>query len=381
MADAVVSENAAAAKRVIVSQGEFPNMPLDQVLRLPKAIWDNFAGKGAAPLRVAMALGVTPTSGPWRNLCGTAIAYGLTEGGYAAAEINLTPLGLKIVRPTAEDDVHTGLIEAILKARIPREFLQRYNNAKFPKDLIAQNVLVDLGLPKERAGPALEILKANAELAGILADIKGEKFVFMEGTGQGLAKPLFEAEQTMGAEPPGMPADERPSPDVQTLMAKLEFGDAQPSPAEKNTREGVKRVFITHGKNQKILGQIEKIVKHGGFEPVIAKNNETAAKPVPDKVLDDMRSCQAAVIHVGADELLFDKDGNTVPRINQNVLIEIGVARAWYINKFILLVEDGVTLPSNLQGLYECRYSGDGLDMEATFKLLEAFDDFRKAAS
>jgi predicted nucleotide-binding protein len=90
-----------------------------------------------------------------------------------------------------------------------------------------------------------------------------------------------------------------------------------------------------------------------------------------------MRSCQAAVIHVSAEGILFDKDGNEVPQINQNVLIEIGVARAWYYGRFILLVEDGLVLPSNLQGLYECRYTGDGLDMEATFKLLEAFVDFR----
>ena len=66
MANTVATESAAVAKRVVVSQSEFPNLPLEQVLRLPKAIWDNFAGKGAAPLRVAMALGVTPTSGPWR---------------------------------------------------------------------------------------------------------------------------------------------------------------------------------------------------------------------------------------------------------------------------------------------------------------------------
>ena len=60
-----------------------------------------------------------------------------------------------------------------------------------------------------------------------------------------------------------------------------------------------------------------------------------------------------------------------------NVLIEIGVARAWYGRKYILLVEEGVSLPSNLQGLYECRYSGSELNMDAAFKLLEAFADFR----
>jgi predicted nucleotide-binding protein len=49
---------------------------------------------------------------------------------------------------------------------------------------------------------------------------------------------------------------------------------------------------------------------------------------------------------------------------------------ALYGRKFILLVEDGVKLPSNLQGLYECRYSGDSLDGFATMKLLKAFNEF-----
>jgi predicted nucleotide-binding protein len=362
-------------KRVQVSQSEFPNTPIDQVLRLAQGLWDNFAGKGAAPLRLAMALGVKPTSGPWRNLCGSSIAYGLTDGGYNAAEITLTPLGLKIVRPTEEGEDMAGIREAVLKPRIQREFLERYNNAKFPKDIIAQNVLVDMGLPKERAEQALAILKANAESAGVLADIKGDKFVFLEGTGTPARKAAPAITQPANDEAIDDEAVDWPSAEIVDDGASR---SAAAAPAASDpVKDEVRRVFITHGKNTKILGQIEKIVRHGGFEPVIAKNNETAAKPVPDKVLDDMRSCQAAVIHVGADSVLYDKDGNEIPVINQNVLIEIGVARAWYTRKFILLVEDGVTLPSNLQGLYECRYSGDGLDMEATFKLLEAFSDFR----
>ncbi|MBR0695600.1 hypothetical protein JQ553_20485 [Bradyrhizobium lablabi] len=62
------------------------------------------------------------------------------------------------------------------------------------------------------------------------------------------------------------------------------------------------------------------------------------------------------------------------------MLIEIGAAMALYKRNFILVVEDGVglELPSNLQGLYQCRYSGDELGMEATMKLLKAFKEFRE---
>jgi predicted nucleotide-binding protein len=136
------------------------------------------------------------------------------------------------------------------------------------------------------------------------------------------------------------------------------------------------RVFITHGKNLKILQQVKEIVAFGKFNPIVAQERETAAKPVPEKVMDDMRSCGAAVIHVSVESVLLDKDGNEHPQINGNVLIEIGAAMALYGRKFILLVEEGVKLPSNLQGLYECRYKGDELSGEATMKLLKAFNEF-----
>ena len=136
------------------------------------------------------------------------------------------------------------------------------------------------------------------------------------------------------------------------------------------------RVFITHGKNLKILEQVKELVTYGKLEPVVAMEHETSAKPVPKKVMDDMRTCRAAVIHVGAERVLHDRDGNEIRLINENVLIEIGAAMALYEDKFALLVEEGVDLPSNLQGLYECRYSGDELNMPATMKLLKAMSEF-----
>jgi predicted nucleotide-binding protein len=63
------------------------------------------------------------------------------------------------------------------------------------------------------------------------------------------------------------------------------------------------------------------------------------------------------------------------------VLIEIGAAMALYPGyKFILLVEEGLQLPSNLQGLYECRYTGGELSGGATMKLLKDFNEFKTAA-
>jgi hypothetical protein len=142
----------------------------------------------------------------------------------------------------------------------------------------------------------------------------------------------------------------------------------------KTLRRWGNRVFITQRKNKKILEQVKELVAFGKFEPVLGR--ETCAKPFPQDLMDEMRGCDTAVIHVGADGLRFEADRNQEPRIDGDVLIEIGAAMALYGHNFILLVEEGVKLPSNLQGLCECRYSGDELNMPATMKLLKAFSDF-----
>jgi len=90
-----------------------------------------------------------------------------------------------------------------------------------------------------------------------------------------------------------------------------------------------------------------------------------------------MRGCGAAIIHVDVDTTITDRDSKEHVLLNPNVLIEIGGAMAFYGRRFVLLVRDGVKLPSNLQGLYEVRYTGDTLDASATINLLNAIKDIK----
>src|SRR5262249_44581916 len=123
-----------------------------------------------------------------------------------------------------------------------------------------------------------------------------------------------------------------------------------------------RKVFITHGKNRELVEPIKKLLEFGELEAVVSVERQSVSKPVPEKVMDDMRSCGAAIIHVEAERGGSEGGGEGAAQINPNVLIEIGAAMAFYGRRFILLVQDGVRLPSNLQGLYEVRYSGDTLD-------------------
>ena len=100
-------------------------------------------------------------------------------------------------------------------------------------------------------------------------------------------------------------ADEEHAPqDDETTEIAVEPKSVAPADLTTN-----RRVFITHGKDKKIVEQLKELLAFGEFEPVVSIERESVSKPVPDKVFDDMRSCAAAVIHVGTEQRLLDEKG------------------------------------------------------------------------
>lgn len=359
--------------RVRLSQTDVPAYPLQEALRVARALADDLGKVPSPPLQVAAAMGMKPTTGKFRTLAWASIAYGLTEGGSNADTIRLTELGRRAVAPLVEGDDAAALRHAFLTPRVNKEFMERYNSSKWPKDDIGQNVLESLGVPGERTAGVLESIRADAAALGLLLDINGVAFVDLSSPSLAIVRDpghdAPEEEPTVDKHQATQAAGTPPA----SILPPPTLAMAAPPPNN--------RVFITHGKNTAIVKQIKELLTFGGFDPVVAAENQTAAKPVPEKVMDDMRSCAAGIVHVGSEKKMIDADGNEQQMLNPNVLIEIGAAMALYGNKFILLVEKGTTLPSNLQGLYEVRYEGVGLDYEATMSLLKAFSDFRSEAA
>lgn len=100
-------------KRSYVKQTDVPLATLDDALRVPKAILDNYAGQPTTPLKLAKALDLDPKGSQIRTLCGAAIAYGLTEGGAQAAAVSITDLAKRILRPL-EDGTAQRVLRAVL---------------------------------------------------------------------------------------------------------------------------------------------------------------------------------------------------------------------------------------------------------------------------
>jgi hypothetical protein len=358
-----------AAKRSYYKQSDFPLMSLQQAQKIASAIVDNFAGVGGSPPDVALALGISPTSSAWQALTGAAIAYGLIDGGVNASTMKLISLGRKLVAPEAEGEDLAARREAILKPKLLHDFFEKYRRAKFPNDAIAGNVLKAMGLPQDRTDAALEIIKENGRYAGIIRETPTGPFINLDSPGvpAPAATPEFPEQSTLDGET-GTPEETAKATVTPAAMTAQAAGALA---AKAN------RVFISHGKQKAIVVQIKELLGFGSFDPVVSVEREATAIPVPEKVFEDMRSCSAGVIHVGAEGKYLDKDGNELTKLNDNVLIEIGAAMALYGKKVILLVERGVPLPSNLQGLYRCDFEGDKLEYDSTMKLLKTFSQFR----
>jgi hypothetical protein len=369
---AVVAKSAVptptGAGRNYFKQSEFPLVSLQQAQKIAAAIVDNFAGEGGSPPDVALAIGISPTSSAWPSLAGASIAYGLTAGGWKANAITITDLGKKLVAPEEDGADIIARREAIMKPRLMKEFFEKYRRAKFPNEIIGANVLKGQGIPSDRVGSALQIIKENGKYAGVIRDTPTGLFVNLDSPG-------VPAPAATPALPEDDQHDELPVGAGQAAPAALPPTRLAPPSAAFDPKAD--HVFISHGKQRAIVTQIKELLEFGKFTPVVSVEREATAISVPEKVFEDMRSCAAGIIHVGGEGKYLDPDGNEHTKLNDNVLIEIGAAMALYGKKIILLVEKGVALPSNLQGLYRCEFEGDKLEYESTMKLLKTFSQFR----
>lgn len=364
----VVKESQLEKKRV---QSEFPKDTLEQSLRVAQALEEANGGQPLPPVETATALGISPGSSDFRALLSSSFKYGLTSGSYKSERIELTDLGRQIVEPKSTEESREGLVAAALAPPTFRNIYEYYKGKKIPEKAFFQNTIVrEFGVPREHAGICVDTFTENVDAAGLVRATKSGPWLSIEA-----APPKVNESSDDEEEHPQETADvvsDFVGPGRSAIAPDRHNGAV----VKVDPRE--RRVFVTHGTDKSFVEPIKKLLGFGEMVPVVAVERQSVSKPVPDKVMDDMRSCGAAIIHVDAEQTLMDSEANAHVVLNPNVLIEIGGAMALYGRRFVLLVRDGVKLPSNLQGLYEVRYQGGTLDGDATIRLLEAINDIKK---
>lgn len=339
-------------------KSDFPKHTLQEALRVPQALEDANAGQPLPPIETAAALKMSPGSSDFRVLLSSAIKYGLTSGSYNSDRVSLEEIGRNIVEPTGEEGRRKALVQAALNPPTFNAIYLHLRGKKLPDATFFENTVVrEFKVPREHAKKCVEIFNENAEYARVLRTLPAGKWLSTE------TLPLQEAAEGRAQAEAGQAPEATPV---------AEAAPAKPAPAAAKPK-----VFIAHGKSPEVVNQLKDLLTFGNFESAVAEEYETTAKPIPDKVVGLMRQCSAAIIHVASEEELLDSGGTLHHKLNENVLIEIGAYMALYGRRFILLVQKGLHLPSNLSGLYCCFYEGDKLDYEATMKLLKAFTEFR----
>ena len=354
-------ESATESPRKRIPVADLPPRSLRDALRVPQAITDNYGGDPTAPFDIAIALGVSPTSSNWRDLAASSMGYGLTKGSWSANKISLDEAGVRATAPREEGDDIAVRAEVALRPAIFKSFFGKYNKKKFPPDNIAINVLSgEFGVPRDRAEDALRTIKDNGQFVGFIRETASGTFVSIEDP-----QPV----------PVRLPAEEAEDDELdQDLAPDLRDGVEDPQatvtpPAQSRAQQSQMRVFISHGKNTDIVEQVKDILGIYDIDFEIAIEEETAAIPVPEKVMSAMRRCQAGIMVVTADEQ--NKIGDEY-HINTNVLIEIGAAFVLYDQGVVLLWDKRLKVPSNLQGLYRLEFEGGELSFSTGTRLAKS---------
>lgn len=342
-----------------VSQADVPRHSLAESIRVARVIEDHYGGKPSSPLDVATSLESTPSSSWFRTITGAAVAFGLTDGAYNAQDVRLTDLGRRVVAPTEEGDDTAAIREALLKPRVVREFLTRYDRKKLPPVQIAQNVLVSLGVAKDAAQRTHDVLLASARDAGVLRKLKGgDEWVDLRQTAQS----ADDRARASALDDAGHVSDDMVDEPAVTEPVNAEAQDIP--------RVAVKPIFLGHGKKRGPLEKLEKILRSFQVPYKVAVAEPNLGRPIPTKVKDVMKECGSAILIFSRDERFTAEDGQEIWRPSENVVYELGAASYEYGDRVVIFMEKGLEFPANFESIGHIEFEENSIESK-TMELMQ----------
>lgn len=329
----------------------FPRHTLKDALEVPKAVWRDNAGDPYDPILLATkSLKTTQRSSVFRQLLSSSEQYDLTKGGSKAKAVTITQLGSAIVAPTDESKIGSSLREALLKPSIFNNFYTKYDRKNLPSEDIIKIVLEkEMKVLRSDVDACYDILMKNINDYGLTVQSGGNRVLYLDNLG----KAKITVEQPVEEETLA-PTEEAPLP--------------QEKVAEKLV---VKQIFVAHGKNNKPLEQLEKILTKFKVTYKVAIEEPHKGRPVSAKVAELMKSCGSGIFIFTADEETRDVDGNVIWRPSDNVVYELGAASVLYGNKIVIFKEDNVRFASDFSDIGYISFEKDKLDAKAADLMLE----------
>lgn len=137
------------------------------------------------------------------------------------------------------------------------------------------------------------------------------------------------------------------------------------------------RLLLSHTEKRELVNQLEVALGFANIPSVVVERQGAAATagPVAEHLLQAMRQCNAAVIVISNEDCSRDQTAEATLR--QDVLVEIGAAFVFYERRVILLWDESVPVPGNLQVLNRCEFKGGRLEWEDAVRLMRAIKELK----
>jgi hypothetical protein len=182
----------------------FPKNPLEDAVRIARAIEDKNAGKPMKADILARAVGYNRAA-DWRfrDLLRSASQYGLVQGTGASATVSITKLGEDVVSPSSPSQRQEALVEAFRTVEVFKKVEEFYAGKKIPEDEFFENTLVrEFTIPRDRIRTFIDVFTKNLQYLNLFSPRK----VVLAETEPGGSKEPQVAEAIISADGAAAPA-------------------------------------------------------------------------------------------------------------------------------------------------------------------------------
>jgi hypothetical protein len=158
----------ASNAKATTGRAKYPRHSVEKALRIPRAIFEQNAGRACTPAQAATFLGLGSPTGPFSLEIASATKYGFLERP-ERGKIQPTELARKVLSPTNPEDEVKGYREAVLKAPEISEVYKNYRGENIPDDTFFRNTLVDtFHIPEPDVPDFKQIFLESLEKAKLL---------------------------------------------------------------------------------------------------------------------------------------------------------------------------------------------------------------------
>jgi predicted nucleotide-binding protein len=144
---------------------------------------------------------------------------------------------------------------------------------------------------------------------------------------------------------------------LQSIVQKYEMVGLQEEPT---IEAEPPKVFIAHGGRSAKLSKLGAFLEALGVEPLVVEIQPSEGRLTEEQVDEYMKQADCAIILATYGHIEDVKTRKKHPRLN--VVDELGRCRKVFPDRTILLLEEGVDLPSNVSGIIRERFTKQNME-------------------